>query len=77
MSAHITIKLFATLGHFTPDNSNCYPVAANTSVADMLMDLDVPLEEVKIVFVNSRKADFDTVLNGGDRVGVFPAIGGG
>ena len=77
MSINITVKLFATLGQFTPDNSNCYPVADNTSVAALLAELNVPPQEVKIVFVNSRKADLKTLLNEGDRVGIFPAIGGG
>jgi molybdopterin converting factor small subunit len=42
-----------------------------------LTALGVPLEEVQLVFVNGTKKEMDTVLTGGERVGVFPPVGGG
>jgi len=42
-----------------------------------LADFGVPVEQTRIVFVNNCAASLDQPLQGGERVGVFPAIGGG
>jgi molybdopterin converting factor small subunit len=41
------------------------------------MKLKVPLDDVQLIFINGIKAGLSTSLNGGERVGVFPPIGGG
>jgi molybdopterin converting factor small subunit len=33
-------------------------------------------ENVKIIFVNGKKVNFDTVLSDGDQIGIAPAVGG-
>jgi len=37
----------------------------------------VPAEKTRIIFVDNRAAELDRPLDGGEQVGVFPAIGGG
>ena len=44
---------------------------------ELVRRLDIPLEEIKLVFVNGAAASLDTVLADGDRVGIFPPVGGG
>ena len=60
-----------------PDASGQHAVAAGTTVAALIENLGIPRSDVKLVFVNGRKADAETVLTGGDRVGLFPPVGGG
>jgi molybdopterin converting factor small subunit len=77
MESHITVKLFATLTPLTPENSDAYPVAEGTTVHDVIRQLSVPEEDAKLIFINGRKAEFDTPLKSGDRLGIFPPVGGG
>jgi hypothetical protein len=43
----------------------------------VLKGLGVPPDQTRIIFVNSRAADLSQVLQGGEQLGIFPAIGGG
>ena len=77
MSDHIQIRLFSTLKRFYPDPKKPYPITPGMSVKDILNRLKVPFDDIKLVFINGKKADFQTTLKGGERVGIFPPIGGG
>jgi len=77
MTVQIAVKLFASLQGFTPADPDRFPVAVGWTVADLLEKLAVPPQDVKLVFVNGVKQDLNTPLKGGDRVGIFPAVGGG
>lgn len=46
-------------------------------MAGLLADLGIDLSTVKLVFIDGRKKSIDTALYGGERVGVFPPVGGG
>ena len=43
----------------------------------LLEELYVPEDEVRLVFIDGVKQDLAAVLKGGERVGIFPAVGGG
>ncbi|MDJ0801773.1 MAG: MoaD/ThiS family protein [Desulfobacterales bacterium] len=73
----IQLKLFATLRAYTPENAETYPIEPGTTVKQIVDTLGIPVEEAKLVFVNSTRRDFDTPLADGDRVGIFPPVGGG
>lgn len=77
MTVQIAVKLFASLQRFTPADPDRFPIAGGLTVAELLERLAVPPQEVKLVFVNGVKQDLTTPLKGGDRVGIFPAVGGG
>ncbi|MBU0768960.1 MAG: MoaD/ThiS family protein [Proteobacteria bacterium] len=77
MAVHITINLFATLKKFTPVSSGSYPVKPGITVKKLLEELCVPEDEVRLVFINGVKHDLASILKGGERVGIFPAVGGG
>ena len=77
MKAYISIRLFASLNRYTPDTADYYPVRPGTTVRDLIDQLGVPLTEVKLIFVNGVKGDLASALNGGERVGIFPPVGGG
>ena len=76
MAAHISIKLFATLNKYTP-NKAAYPIRSGTTIGQVLDELKVPRQEAKLIFIDSLKGSLDSVLKGGERVGIFPPIGGG
>jgi molybdopterin converting factor small subunit len=77
MTVQIAVKLFASLQGFTPADAEQFPIADGATVADLLDNLAVPPEDVKLIFINGVKQDLDVPLRAGDRVGVFPAVGGG
>ncbi len=73
----IQLKLFATLRAYAPENAEAYPIEPGATVKDIIDQLGVPIEDAKLVFVNSTRRDFETPLADGDRVGIFPPVGGG
>ncbi|MBW2108052.1 MAG: MoaD/ThiS family protein [Deltaproteobacteria bacterium] len=77
MTAHIALKLFASLKRYTPAQADRFSITPGLTIADLLKELNVPLAEVKLVFVNGVKQDMNMPLKDGDRVGIFPAVGGG
>ena len=75
----INLKCFSTLVNIdTCDykNSTEYDLAEGQTVEDLVQFAGIPKEDVKIVFVNNRIVNFDTILSGGDQVGLAPAVGG-
>ena len=77
MPATIDIKLYATLKKFMPAAANQYPVEPGTRLSILLDQLGIPKDQIKLIFINGIKTDLGAVLNGGERVGIFPPVGGG
>ena len=47
------------------------------TVSQLVRHLRLPPDEVKLVFVNGIVRDRDHTLADGDKVGLFPPVGGG
>ena len=77
MKTHIQIKLFADLNAHTPLSADNFSIESGTTVRRLLADIQIPAEKVRLVFINNVKRDLDSILRGGERVGIFPPIGGG
>lgn len=77
MKVSIQIKLYANLNTFTPTASNNYPVEKGTTIRQLLETLKIPKDKFRLVFINNVKGELDSILKGGERVGIFPPIGGG
>jgi molybdopterin converting factor small subunit len=77
MKSQIQIKLFATLHEFEPPSSDNYSIDQGITVCELLEQLDLPPEKARLVFINGIKADLTATLKGGERVGIFPPVGGG
>ena len=73
----ITLKCFASLSRFSPPDAEAYSIAPGETVASLVARLGIPPDDLKLVFVNGEHVGLDAVLNDGDRVGLFPAVGGG
>ena len=77
MQPHIQIKLFATLQRFMPASAENYAIETGTTIRTLLQQLDLPENKAKLIFIDGVKAELTTVLQGGERVGIFPPVGGG
>ena len=77
MQAHIQIKLFATLQKFMPASAENYAIETGTTIRTLLQQIDLPENKAKLIFIDVVKAELTTVLKGGERIGIFPPVGGG
>lgn len=77
MKSYITIKLFATLKKYLPASADNHPIESGASVRELINELRIEASQAKLIFINGRKADLNSVLKDGDRLGVFPPVGGG
>ena len=77
MKTSIQIKLFASLGRYMPNNSDSFPIDPGITVRDLALHLGIPLETAKLIFINGQKGDLSAMLSGGERVAIFPPVGGG
>ena len=76
----IQLNLYASLSKFMPEDARSghgLELGGGTTVRAVLERFGVPLETVKMIFINGRHAGMDTVLEEGDRLGVFPPVAGG
>ncbi|MFB3884548.1 MAG: MoaD/ThiS family protein [Thermodesulfobacteriota bacterium] len=77
----IRVKLFATLCRYFSTAAPGIPfeveLPEGATVAELGNQLKLPLEEVKVFFVNGRARPPDWVLSSNDEVGIFPLVAGG
>ncbi len=77
----VELNLFSSIARYMPDkaqgNSWIAEVSEGTRVRELLEQLKIPTDTVKLVFLNGVHANGDEILKDGDKVGVFPPIGGG
>ena len=77
MNSHIQIKLFAGLQPFMPPSGEKYPINPGISIRIILEQLNIPQEKARLIFIDGIKANLSSTLEGGERVGIFPPVGGG
>jgi len=77
----IEVRLYATLRRYAPAEAPAgvfsKVVAENTDLGGLLTVVGIKPEQVHLLMVNGTHAELDNVLHDGDRVGLFPPIGGG
>jgi len=79
----VAIQLFlaATLRRYVPgyDAHSGYEVGVlpGATVLSLAHQAGIPDKEVKLIMVNGLAAKWDTVLQGDERVALFPPVGGG
>jgi molybdopterin synthase sulfur carrier subunit len=78
----IEMNLFASLARYMPDKTGSHghrvmETADGITIVEILKRLDVPLDKVKVIFLNGVHAKGEEILKEGDRVGVFPPVAGG
>lgn len=76
---NIHVKCFANLADTEScnyDGSTVYQFDSGVTVAELMHHIRVTPESVKLIFVNGKQAEADTVLSDGDQVALAPAVGG-
>ena len=77
----IELHLYATLAKYLPKDATSktamMTMSPGKTVQDLITGLGIPENTVKLIFINGVHGKTDTVLNHGDRVGLFPPVGGG
>lgn len=76
--ARVKVNLYAALRSYVGGAPSVeVDVEPGQTIAEVLQQLGVPSDETRIIFVNHRAGSLSQTLEGGERIGVFPAIGGG
>jgi len=76
--ARVEVKLFAILRQYIDGAASTdVEIEPGETVGDVLDRLGVPHDQTRVMFLNSRAVDLTHVLQGGEELSVFPAIGGG
>ena len=77
----VEVRLYATLRRYHPnaDNGEAFlaTVDDKSKLENLLEELKVSKGEVTVVMVNGRSEEESYLLQDGDRIGIFPLIGGG
>lgn len=77
----VEVRLFAGLTRYVTGTVNGEPFKVNlnrqSTVSDLLTRLNIPEKEAFLTIVNGTASPHSAVLENGDRVGIFPPIGGG
>ncbi len=77
----VEVRLFAGLIKYVSGTRNGEPFKVTllepSTVSDLLNQLNIPEKEAFLTIVNGMAVSHSSVLENGDRVGIFPAIGGG
>lgn len=77
----VHVRLFATLRRHYPHVGIGKPMdvelEAGATIGQLITQLRLPEDQVKVVFVNGIVREKKHALSAGDEVGVFPPVGGG
>ena len=77
----VEVRLHASLERIRPElkAGEAFPLdlKEGTSVGRMAEELGIPKKGVHLVLVNGRTRPLDHPLSDGDRVALFPPVGGG
>lgn len=77
----VEVRLYASLEKARPGLKAGEPFSveleAATTIKQLVETLGIAPKSVQLIFVNGVVREFDHVLAEGDRVALFPAIGGG
>jgi len=77
----VEVRLYATLRKYHPGlgigESLVITLDNKAKLGNLFDELKVPNEEIKVAFVNGKWETESYLLQDGDRIGIFPPIGGG
>ena len=78
VSHEIEVRFYAELNDFLPTHRHqckfTYEFHGTPSVKDTIEAIGVPHTEIDVILVDGRSVDFDHLLNGGERVAVYPVF---
>ncbi|MDO8950467.1 MAG: MoaD/ThiS family protein [Actinomycetota bacterium] len=77
----VDVALFASLASFQPDglsgrHTREFDFPDGMLISEVIASLGLP-DEPRVIFVNGRHASEGAALGAGDRLAIFPPVGGG
>ena len=79
----MSVKIFlsSTLRQYIPgyDPSGGMEIFLNgkTTLSELCKRLNIPKDKIKIIMIDGKSEPFDYELQGDERIGLFPPVGGG
>lgn len=77
----VQVKLFATLRRHFPKlgigEAMTVALPDKSTVRQLLKEMNLPDDQIQVVFVNGTVQKREYPLNDGDEIGIFPPVGGG
>jgi len=75
----IRVKLYANLVEYSKSKKKEFEILwfDGMTIEKILKDEGISKKITKIIMINGRRQDIDFVLKDGDRVAIFPPVGGG
>ncbi len=76
----VEVRLFATLRRHAPASPNgvmAVEMPAGSTVLELVRALNLDPKEVHLIMVNGTGCGFEQPISDGDRIGLFPPVGGG
>ena len=78
----IEIRLLTQLKRYLPNpdiagDTRTIDLKDDATIRDVMMALGIPLEMPKVIMLNQKQGKLEDTLNDGDRITVFPPVGGG
>lgn len=77
----VEVRCYANLQQYCPDLKIAEPLVKvlnhETKLEDLLDEIRLPREDANTVFVNGRWEEESYLLRDGDKIIIFPPIGGG
>ena len=77
MKVFLSSTLRKYIPDYDPDKGYEVQVQKGTTVSDLCEQINIPADMVTVIMVDGRAKNPDHILNGSERVHLFPAIGGG
>ena len=78
---NVEVRSYANLQQYSPNLKIGEPLVMvlnhETKLKDLLEELKLPKEEANTVFVNGKWEGEHYILRDGDKIFIFPSIGGG
>ncbi len=76
----VEVRLFATLRRYTPANPSgviTADVPDGITVLELIKRIKIDPSEIHLIMINGIGSEFEKIVCNGDRVGLFPPVGGG
>ncbi len=74
----VQVALYAVLRKYIGGAASIeVEIEPGQTIRQVLGQLGVPPDQTRIIFIDARAAGLEDPLQGGEQIGVFPAIAGG
>ena len=78
MPMEINVKLGSTFSKYTENLANGKTTVKDGAIVrDLVIDVNLPLKLVRLIFINGKQGDLDAVLSEGDTIFFLPPASGG